>query len=338
MTINIEKNEEKPNLKLFCEVTKNSYGCFDLDNTFEVFNSVNDILMLVYSTKSKSIICYDLGNFCIITEIKNCHNAFITNIRHFFDNLKKIDIIISISDRDNNLKLWDINNCECILNIAHANNNGFLCSAYIINENNNIYAISSNCNMMGESEKIKIFDLEGKIINQINDSNEKTYFLDTFYDKFIDKLFILTGNADYIKSYDYKNNYLHKKYFDIESGIHISIKILQANTCLSLVESSSFGFIRIWNFYSGELLNKIKVDNDWIFGICLWNKDYAFVACKLKIIKLVNLTKGLIEKNLEGHFSGIFTIKKIIHQKYGECLLSQGYENDQIKLWAKQGN
>ena len=92
MTINIEKNEEKPNLKLFCEVTKNSYGCFDLDNTFEVFNSVNDILMLVYSTKSKSIICYDLGNFCIISEIKNCHNAFITNIRHFFDNLYSFSV------------------------------------------------------------------------------------------------------------------------------------------------------------------------------------------------------------------------------------------------------
>ena len=244
MTFNIEKNEEKPNLKLFCEVTKNSYGCFDLDNTFDVFRTVNDLLMLVYSTKSKSIICYDLVNFCILTEIKRSHNTFITNIRHFINKNNKMDIIISISDRDNNLKVWDINNCECILNIFHANNSGFLCSACLINEDNNIYILSSNCNTFGENEKIKIYDLKGKIINQINDSNEKT---------------------------------------------------------------------------------------------CLWDKDYAFVACKLKIIKLVNLTKGIIEKNLEGHYSGIFTIKKINHPKYGECLLSQGYENDQIKLWINQG-
>ena len=337
MTFNIEKNEEKPNLKLFCEVTKNSYGCFDLDNTFDVFRTVNDLLMLVYSTKSKSIICYDLVNFCILTEIKTCHNAFITNIRHFINKNNKIDIIISISDRDNNLKVWDINNCECILNIFHANNSGFLCSACLINEDNNIYILSSNCNTFGENEKIKIYDLKGKIINQINDSNEKTYFIDTFYDTLSNKRFILTGNDNYIKSYDYKNNNLYKKYFDIESGIHISIKILERNNSISLIESCSFGLIRIWNFHLAELLNKIKIDNDWIFGICLWDKDYAFVACKLKIIKLVNLTKGIIEKNLEGHYSGIFTIKKINHPKYGECLLSQGYENDQIKLWINQG-
>jgi len=127
---------------------------------------------------------------------------------------------------------------------------------------------------------------------------KKTYFIDTFYDTLSNKRFILTGNDNYIKSYDYKNNNLYKKYFDIESGIHISIKILERNNSISLIESCSFGLIRIWNFHLAELLNKIKVDNDWIFGICLWDKDYAFVACKLKIIKLVNLTKGIIEKNL----------------------------------------
>ena len=330
-------NDNKPpNLKLLCEVTKNSYGSFDLDNTFDVFISVDNYIFLVYSAKSRSIIFYDLLNFYIILEIKNCHNAFITNIRHFFDKKDKRDLIISISDRDNNLKLWNINNCELILEIPHVNNNGFLCSACLLNENDNIYITSSNCNMLGESEKIKIFDLKGNIKDQINDSNEKTYFIDSFCDKVKDKIYLLTGNFNYIKSYDYKDNCLYQKYFDIESGIHISIKILEANNILSLIESCSFGFIRIWNFHTGELLNKIKVDNDWIFGICLWNEDYAFIACKFKVIKLVNLTKGIIESNLEGHNSGIFTIKKINHPKFGDCLLSQGYENDQIKLWIRK--
>ena len=77
------------------------------------------------------------------------------------------------------------------------------------------------------------------------------------------------------------------------------------------------------------------MDNDWIFGICLWNENYAFVACKFKKIKLINLSKGIIENVLDGHNSGIFTIKKITHRYLGECILSQGYENDQIKLWIK---
>ena len=50
------------NMKLLCEVTKSSYGCFDLDNTFSVFKAVNNLLYLIYSTKIKSIICYDLTN------------------------------------------------------------------------------------------------------------------------------------------------------------------------------------------------------------------------------------------------------------------------------------
>ena len=105
-----------------------------------------------------------------------------------------------------------------------------------------------------------------------------------------------------------------------------------------MVESCSFGFVRIWNFHSVELINKIKVYDDWIFGICFWDKDYAFVSCKYKIIKLVNLTKGLTEKNLEGHNSGIFTIKKVNHPIFGKCLLSQGYENDQIRIWINNDN
>jgi len=335
----INDNDDSPNLKLFGELTNNSYSSFDLDNTFAAFKTVNDFLFLVYSTKSNSLICYDLINFIIIIEIKHPHKINITNIRHFLDLQNNRDLIISISDRDNNLKLWTVNNWECILDIPHANNSGFLCSACVINEVDNIYIITSNCNMRGEKEKIKVYDLDGKIKKDINESNELIYFIDTLYDKSDNnKIYLLTGNMNYIKSYDYSKNDLYHKYFDDESGIHISIKINEVNNLLTLVESCSYGFLRIWNFHSAELLNKIKIDNEWIFGICLWNKNYAFVACKYQLIKLVNLTKGIIEKNLEGHKSGIFTIKKIEHPKFGKCLISQGYEYDQIKMWININN
>ena len=333
---NLINNERcPPNLKLYSEITKNSYGCFDLDNTFTAFKSVSEYLFLVYSTKSKSLICYDLIKFQLIIEIKHAHNIYITNVRHFLDEKTKRDLIISISDRNNNLKLWNVNNWECIIEISNVNNNGFLCSACLLNEKDNIYIISSNCNMNGETEKIKVFDLEKNIIKEINDSDEKIYFIDSYYDKQNDKLYLLTGNMNYIKSYDYNQNNLFNRYFENESGVHISIITNFQNNLLTLIESCSHGFIRIWNFQSAELLNKIKVDNDWIFGVCLWDENYALVACKLKKIKLINLSKGIIENVLDGHNSGIFTIKKIIHPYLGECILSQGYENDQIKLWIK---
>ena len=36
---------------------------------------------------------------------------------------------------------------------------------------------------------------------------------------------------------------------------------------------------------------------------------------------------------MKGHFNSVLTIKKIKYPKYGDCILSQGYNEDQIKLW-----
>ena len=66
-----------------------------------------------------------------------------------FDKIKfnKRDLIISISDRDNNLRIWNVKNWDCILNIPDINSIGYICSACIINDSNENYIISSNCNV-----------------------------------------------------------------------------------------------------------------------------------------------------------------------------------------------
>ena len=101
---------------------------------------------------------------------------------------------------------------------------------------------------------------------------------------------------------------------------------------MKLIESSNEGIIRIWNFHNGELLNKFKVFNDRIFSICLWNKEYLFVGCRNKTIRLININDGAIVRNLSGHREEVVTIQKIIHPKFGECLISFG---GNIILWTK---
>ncbi len=102
---------------------------------------------------------------------------------------------------------------------------------------------------------------------------------------------------------------------------------------IKLIESSDEGIIRIWNFHSGELIKKSQVIDDITFSICLWNKDYLFVGCNNKTIGLVNINDGTIYTTLPGHKGQVTTIKKIIHRKYGECLIS--FEGD-IILWTKE--
>ena len=70
-----------------------------------------------------------------------------------------------------------------------------------------------------------------------------------------------------------------------------------------------------------------------MYGICLWKNEYLLAGFRDKTIKIIDLNKGIIIKNLKGHKEAIYTIKKIEHPIYGECLISQGWAGDGIKLW-----
>ena len=55
-----------------------------------------------------------------------------------------------------------------------------------------------------------------------------------------------------------------------------------------------------------------------------------------KIINIIELKSNKIIGNLIGYNNRVLAIKNFIHPKYGECLISQGYQNEQIKLWIKK--
>ena len=329
-----EINSNPNSIKLISELTEDSYSNVTSDNSFTVFKSINDILCLIYSNKNKSIICHDLVRKKKICEIKSHHKENINNFRHYLDEKNKRDLIISLSNKDNNLKIWNINNWECLLNLSEVYNVGYLFSACLLKEGENFYIVTSNCNLLGDSESIHIYDFNGNKIIDLEDSNELTYFIDIYYDKNMSKIYILTGNKDYVKSYDYNNKKLYHKYYDGNKEGHQSIVINDYSKKVKLIESS-FGIVRIWNFHLGYLISKIKITyDDDLRGLCLWNNDYLFVGCYDNTIKLVNLKNGMVVKNLFGHNNYVITIKKIMHPQYGECLISQGWKYDQIKIWS----
>ena len=192
-------NEDNPiDIGFLSEITNNSFSSINIDNTFTIFQSIKDILYLVYSTINKSIICYDLNEQKIIKELKNYHNEYITNFRYYLEEINNRDLLISISQKDNNKRLWDVNNWECFLNIPHANKNGILYSSCFLYDNYESYIISSNCDWDENSENIKIFDFNGNGHKEIDDSNAITFYIDRFYDELSLKNYIITGNWKYI--------------------------------------------------------------------------------------------------------------------------------------------
>ena len=323
------------------DIVNNSYASLDSDNSFIALKSVNNIIILIYANKKKSILSFNLIDNKKINEIKNAHENYITNFRHYSDIINKRDLIISTSFLDNNIKLWDINNIECLLNIDKANDNGFIYSSCFLNNNNQLYILSSGCNddyeYEDDFEPIKVYDFNGINIKEINDSNQLTFFIDTYFHNKLNKIFILTGNHGYAKSYDYNNNKLYHQYGKYDGNSFMSLVINHNDKDIQLVYSGKDGLIKIWNFDSGKPLKIIDI-NTGLYGICLWNNDYLFVGCIDNTIELINIKKGLQIKSLRGHYREVITVKKINHPQYGECLISQNFENSRIKLWTNLSN
>ena len=86
-----------------------------------------------------------------------------------------------ISYKDNNIKLWKINNLECFLKINNINYKGLSFSGSFLKDNNQNYIITSNLNWDDNPEKIKVFNFKGNKINEINDSNDNTFYYRFFF-------------------------------------------------------------------------------------------------------------------------------------------------------------
>ena len=316
-----------------------SYGACYLDNIFTVFTSVkDDIIYLIYTNKDNSIISYNLIINQRMNEIKNAHEDKITNLRYFYDTYNVRDLVISLCGSNNSIKVWNINNLDCLLCIKKINKRGFLRSAYILLDNENKYIITSNDNYNLFEDPIKVFDFNEKLIKTIDGSKERILFIDVYYDDKEYKNYILTGNYGYIKSYDYNNNKLYQKYCDNDNYEHNCIIINNNKKQIELIESSNDGNIRIWDFHLNILLKKIKVFESYLYGICLSDEDYLYVGCKDKIIRLIELKTGKIIKELKGHDNIVVTVKIINHSKNGKFLISQAFGEDHIKIWRKEIN
>ena len=349
LKINNDYISSPSTIHFFKNIVEDSYsseGINIFSDTFTLFNSLDNIFYLIYSNKNRSIILFDLINSQKVNEIKNAHSNDITNFKYILDNNNKRDIIMSVCSKGNEIKLWKINNLELLLNIKNINSDGIIRSACFLNDNKQIYIVTSNFNYnySYSIEPIKVFDIKGEKIKEIKHSKDITFFIDSYYDKNLKRNYILTGNSGNAKSYDFHENKIYYIYTDGEKEYRIfhNIIINDKEKIIKFIVIGNDAYIRIFNFHTGEILKKLFIKNDnllnynMLYSICLWNNDYLFIGTSDKAIKLVDINNEKIINNLYGHNSEILTIKKTILHKYGECLISQA--NDQIKLWINDIN
>ena len=112
----------------------------------------------------KSIIFYDINNNNEIKKINNAHDQNIYTIKHYpYD---KYDIILSTS-YNNDIKIWNYNDCSNILTISNIfENNKYVYSACIIFDENNF-----NIFCTGQHNYIKIYNSKGEFNKNIGNND-----------------------------------------------------------------------------------------------------------------------------------------------------------------------
>ena len=344
----IEKKLKKLNPLHFEYISNLSKGemNFRVDNTFEVFNSVLGYICLVYAfklnDKYNSIATYNIIDCRTMSVLRNAHREDITNFRHYLDKNHKRDLILSISATDNNARMWDINNLEYIITINNINRHGFTKSACILNFNNDLFIVTSNYSHSEVQEPIRLYNMDGYKIKEINYKNNQTYFIDIYHDKQSDIKYIITGNLGFVRTYNYTNDFKYHRYNDDddEEYEHYKVIIYNKDNNTKIIATGKDRQILIWDFHSTELLNKIKVSNvpyDNLYGISLWNKEILVVGCG-NALQIIDIENEEVVNTLIGHTNNIITIKTVIHPVYGECIVSQELYTGQTKLWANQIN
>jgi len=317
--------------ELYKEITKDSYS----DNyyghdTFSIFESIDKILYLIYANKYASIISYNLNTFEKINEIKKAHNKEISSFKYYLDIINKRDLILSVSSKENSIKLWDIKAWECIVKIEDIFERYKLTSGFIFINNAQINITLNNYN------SIKIFDLNKNQIKEINiGSGDELLCINNFYDKKLSKNYIVLCTKFMIKSYDFNKDKIFHEYHNIKYS-NKNFIINDEEEIIKLIAPGYDNIIRIWDFNSGDIIKEIKIESnehDTLKSFCFLNNKFLFAGYDDNSIRLINLENGYVYQKLLGHKERVLTLKKVIHHKYGECLLSQGYRDDQIKLW-----
>ena len=337
------KESKNPiNISTSLIITKDSYIN---GGSFAIFKGINDLIYLIYKSKYDSIICYDIKNKKEFAKIKDEIFEDGIEIKHILDIKNKRDLIMVISNwMPEYIKIYNLYNLERIVNIKYQRHNYTfsVCSINDIKDNNTIKIITCNDYDISSCNKIKsfkIYDLKGDQLNEIDQElYNRTNFIDSFNDYKSKKNFIITGEENCMNSYECENNelQLYHRYYDIsnvERNYHRDIKINKEKDEIIELWNTE---IRIWGFHSSKLIKKISVNDFDLYSICIWDNNYLYVGNDDKSIKLIEINSESVVKCLTGHDKTIISLEKIFISEYGECLISLGDKDDQIRMWVNE--
>ena len=312
------------------KITNNS-GCgnsYVYDTTCFFISKENEYVLGYIDANSgnKSIIFYDLNNNKEIKKIKEAHIKGIHCIKYY--NYSLYDIILSTSYNDD-LKIWNYNECFDILTISNIFNesNGVYSACLLFDENiSHIFCI-------GQYNHIKIYDATGNLYKNIGVNDE--------YRRYIDirdlnaKKYIISGGIKGITVFNYPEL---TEYFcfveNNDSNYHNYAKIIKINDIYNLIDVGIFNTIKIWDFMNKTLIINIQTNiSSGLGGFSSINNKYLIIGGRDGSIKVFDLENRTLIKSFDKqHPSAVLGIKPIKDKNGKNLLISYGCDKN-IFLW-----
>jgi len=294
------------------DIIDDSYCPILIDNSFVVFESIKKIAYLIYSTKNKYIISYNLTYREIESKIPSNHSEYISNFKYCFNNYNKKELIMSISFKDSQLKIWRFEDWQCIVDIKNVYSSGYLYSACFLCKRNNYYFVTSNWTENKFPDLIRVYDYNGNIVKYFKNSNYNSFSLKALYIK--GNTYILLCNENDIISYDYNKSDLYKIYKDNYCFYKLlGFQIYKYKQQFKILGSCHDNVIRVWDFSTGKIIDKIKYELFEFRGIMEY-KENILIGIEDNAIHFFDLTNRKIIKTLNNHKDKICSIKKNIYK------------------------
>ena len=325
------KNIKYNNIITESSIISKLYLTENNNNIMVLFNSIDDILYAIYS-RGISIILFNINDNKKSLEIKVYNRTILFN--YYFDKINKRDLLATVDSL--NIKLWNINNFECLHNIKISEDlfvqekyNRRIQTLFFINNKNHIYI---NIAFAHYNLPMHVYDLDGNEIKKIKINLKQINHMESFSDK--NKSYFFACGYNFVKSFDFEKKEVYKMYASSnDKNDYTHAVINDYDIIKKLIGCNMNGNIKIWNFHSGQLLNEIKAINNSILSICLWNNDYLFAACENNPFVLIDLKNKKISGKFGEKEDSVMAIKKGINDKCGKCLITQHIKSGKIKLW-----
>ena len=326
-TVDFISNPQDLNFKE--TITTKCLKSYTIDSIFDAYTAFDGNAYLASSLSSTyNIEIFNLQNNSLQATLKGLNNQLYI-IRHYAQYSTNIDYLLSTTT-GKTVKIWNVKDYTEYLTINSCHQGSYMYSALILFDeaNKKNYVVTSSPN-----DYIKLWNFEkGTFIRNIGSKNDYTYFINSWsHDS---KNYIINANADNVKIYGIeKENELYGEYTGKQRTWHMSAFVEKINDIDTLFESDGNGYVRLWNLENNTLMKTICCMSCSLRGLCLWNSQYIIAASSDKSFKVIDFVNEKCVTSKSGqHANSLCSVRKIMHPKYGEALLT-GSIDGSIKLW-----